>query len=148
MTAFFDADKSLRTFPTTRAAYSDRTSWMMSEMSALAYLKFEGQDRFGEVFDLVRTLGKRVLEKETGKDLSAQIEALETRLQQYITDQIGPPPHHPRVVPRSTTLSVPPASFWSRPSTKAALRRFSQNGHPTRSPSSPSVALKPIAGRT
>lgn len=95
MTAFFDADKSLRTFPTTRAAYSDRTSWMMSEMSALAYLKFEGQDRFGEVFDLVRTLGKRVIDKEIGKDLSAQIEALETRLQQYITDQIGPPDSPP-----------------------------------------------------
>ena len=91
MTTFFDADGSLRTLPTTRAAYSDRTSWMMSEMSALAYLKFEGQDRFGEIFDLVRTVGKRALKKKTGKDLSAEISALEVRLQQYITDQIGPP---------------------------------------------------------
>ena len=91
MDAFFDADKSLRTLPTTRAAYSDRTTWMMSEMSALAYLKFEGQERFSEVLDLVRTLGKRVLKKRTDETLSTELRALEQRIQQFITSQIGPP---------------------------------------------------------
>ena len=46
MNDFFYAPENVTTLPTTRAAYSDRTAWMMSEMSALAYLKFEGEERF------------------------------------------------------------------------------------------------------
>lgn len=30
--------------PTARAAYSDRTAWLMAELSLLAYIKFEGSD--------------------------------------------------------------------------------------------------------
>ena len=39
---YFNTPQALLKLPTTRAAYSDRTAWVMSEMSALAYLKFEG----------------------------------------------------------------------------------------------------------
>ena len=34
--------KELLKPPVGRAAYSDRTAWLMAEMSRLAYLKFEG----------------------------------------------------------------------------------------------------------
>ncbi len=30
--------------PVNRAAYSDRTAWLMAELSDMAYLKFEGRD--------------------------------------------------------------------------------------------------------
>jgi len=36
--------KDLLNIPTRRAAYSDRTAWLMAEMARLAYLKFEGDD--------------------------------------------------------------------------------------------------------
>ncbi len=80
MNEFFDAPANLRTLPTTRAAYSDRTAWMMSEMSALAYLKFEGEERFKEVLDLVRAVGLRALRKRGGKDIAAQLYDLEARV--------------------------------------------------------------------
>ena len=35
--------KELLQPPVGRAAYSDRTAWLMAEMSRLAYLKFEGK---------------------------------------------------------------------------------------------------------
>lgn len=38
---YFDNEKLMRP-PTSRAAYSDRTAWLMAEMSRLAYYKFEG----------------------------------------------------------------------------------------------------------
>lgn len=42
MDTYFDAPRRLiESLPTKRAAYSDRTAWLMSEMSALAYLPFE-----------------------------------------------------------------------------------------------------------
>ena len=89
MSEFFNAPANLQTLPTTRAAYSDRTAWMMSEMSALAYLKFEGEERFAEILDLVRTLGKRALKKRADNQLPAQLQALEGRLKKYIDSHIG-----------------------------------------------------------
>jgi len=41
---YFEASKAMMKLPTTRAAYSDRTAWMMAEMSALAYLPFTPTD--------------------------------------------------------------------------------------------------------
>ncbi len=49
--------KELLQPPVGRAAYSDRTSWLMSEMSRLAYLKFEGKDNvIGNVVDALADL--------------------------------------------------------------------------------------------
>ncbi len=43
--AVFD-EKSLLAAPVRRAAYSDRTAWLMAAMSELAYFKFEGGEDF------------------------------------------------------------------------------------------------------
>lgn len=75
--------------PTFRAAYSDRTAWLMSEMSKLAYFRFEfdGQDmlldfakRFSGLTDitkiksLLEELVRTSIEKTTlGKEALAQI---------------------------------------------------------------------------
>ena len=44
----FDA-QSLLASPTRRAAYSDRTAWLMAAMSELAYYKFEGESTFADL---------------------------------------------------------------------------------------------------
>lgn len=36
-------NEDLLTPPTRRAAYSDRTAWLMAQFSKLAYEKFEGE---------------------------------------------------------------------------------------------------------
>lgn len=95
MDAFFAAPKNLQTLPTTRAAYSDRTAWMMSEMSALAYLKFEGDRSFHEILGLIRALGERGLRRKGGKELSVQIKVLETRVLEYIDQRIVTPSGRP-----------------------------------------------------
>lgn len=55
MRNYFD-DKRLLGIPTKRAAYSDRTSYLMAEMSRLAYLKFEGGNNVSEMVDKVKAL--------------------------------------------------------------------------------------------
>ena len=50
------ANKALMTPPTKRAAYSDRTSYLMAEMSRLAYFKFEGGNNVDEIITQVREL--------------------------------------------------------------------------------------------
>ncbi len=42
-----------KSVPTARAAYSDRTAWLMAEMSNLAYLKFEGD--WSQILDTMAT---------------------------------------------------------------------------------------------
>ena len=63
MRNYFD-DKGLLGVPTKRAAYSDRMSYLMAEMSRLAYFKFEGGDNVSEMVDRVKALfpGHRNLE--------------------------------------------------------------------------------------
>ena len=95
MDAFFDAPPNLQVLPTTRAAYSDRTAWMMSEMSALAYLKFEGDKSFHEILGLISALGERTLRKKGGNELSLQLKTLETRVLEYIDQRITTPPGSP-----------------------------------------------------
>ena len=46
-------NKSLLKPPVTRAAYSDRTAWIMSEMSRLAYFKFEGDMDLANLSDML-----------------------------------------------------------------------------------------------
>ena len=59
----FDA-KELLEPPVGRAAYSDRTAWLMAEMSRLAYLKFEGRAAVREslVNDLAELTDKAAIE--------------------------------------------------------------------------------------
>jgi len=51
---YFD-NKSLLKPPVSRAAYSDRTAWLMAEMARLAYFKFEGSI---DIDDVAATLTK------------------------------------------------------------------------------------------
>lgn len=55
MRNYFD-DKRLLGIPVRRAAYSDRTSYLMAEMSRLAYFKFEGGNNVSEMVDRVKEL--------------------------------------------------------------------------------------------
>ena len=50
------ANEALLTPPTKRAAYSDRTSYLMAEMSRLAYFKFEGGNNVADIITQVREL--------------------------------------------------------------------------------------------
>lgn len=50
------ANQALLESPTKRAAYSDRTSYLMAEMSRLAYFKFEGGNNVSEIIEQVREL--------------------------------------------------------------------------------------------
>ena len=50
------ANDALMTPPHKRAAYSDRTSYLMAEMSRLAYFKFEGGHNLDEIITQVREL--------------------------------------------------------------------------------------------
>ncbi len=49
-------NEALLESPTKRAAYSDRTSYLMAEMSRLAYFKFEGGNNVDEIITQVRGL--------------------------------------------------------------------------------------------
>ena len=88
MNDFFATPASLQTLPTTRAAYSDRTAWMMSEMSALAYLKFEGEEGFKEVLDGIRLVAEGALKRRGGTEVASQLRELEARLTQYIDTRL------------------------------------------------------------
>ena len=49
-------NETLLESPTKRAAYSDRTSYLMAEMSRLAYFKFEGGNNIDQIIKQVREL--------------------------------------------------------------------------------------------
>ncbi len=55
---YFDK-KDLLTSPVSRAAYSDRTAWLMAEMSRLAYFKFEGDDALETLADNLMKLNNK-----------------------------------------------------------------------------------------
>lgn len=55
MNNYFSNEALLET-PTKRAAYSDRTSYLMAEMSRLAYFKFEGGNNVDEIIRQVKEL--------------------------------------------------------------------------------------------
>ena len=55
MRTYFD-DPGLLGIPTKRAAYSDRMSYLMAEMSRLAYFRFEGGNNVSEMVDRVKAL--------------------------------------------------------------------------------------------
>lgn len=55
MSTYFTSKDLLET-PSKRAAYSDRTSYLMAEMSRLAYFKFEGGNNIEDVLEQVKGL--------------------------------------------------------------------------------------------
>lgn len=89
MSQYFDAPESLKKLPTTRAAYSDRSAWMMSEMSALAYLPFEGDNRFKVLLKVISNATKHAQEKRNGTELSKKFKALEIQVKNYIDQKLG-----------------------------------------------------------
>ena len=68
-------NESLLISPTKRAAYSDRTSYLMAEMSRLAYFKFEGGSNINEIIEQVRTMLPQ----------SQKLVALETLIKSQVT---------------------------------------------------------------
>lgn len=50
------SDAGLLKTPSRRAAYSDRTAYMMAEMSRLAYFRFEGGNNLTDILDSIRKL--------------------------------------------------------------------------------------------
>ena len=89
MNAYFDAPEKLKTLPTTRAAYSDRTAWMMCEMSALAYLPFEGENRFRGIFTAIGGIAKAAKLRKDGGELADQINTLQDELKRHIDERLA-----------------------------------------------------------
>ena len=55
MQSYFSNAELLKT-PGKRAAYSDRTAYMMAEMSRLAYFRFEGVQNITEILESIKEL--------------------------------------------------------------------------------------------
>jgi triacylglycerol lipase len=55
MQSYFSNSNLLKT-PGKRAAYSDRTAYMMAEMSRLAYFRFEGGRNIAEILESLKKL--------------------------------------------------------------------------------------------
>lgn len=66
----FDRGKLLKA-PVRRPAYSDRTAWLMSAMSELAYYKFEKIDAIGE---MVEDIAKGFLEDKSSATIRMRVE--------------------------------------------------------------------------
>ena len=89
MNAFFDAPQHLQALPTTRAAYSDRAAWMMCEMSELAYLPFEGENRFRSILTAIDGIAKVAKLRKDNGEISKQIEALRSDLKRHIDQKLA-----------------------------------------------------------
>ena len=76
----FDAT-SLLASPTRRAAYSDRTAWLMAAMSELAYYKFEGESTFA---DLVSDLAGISSASDIETRLRSFLESLEKSAEDHL----------------------------------------------------------------
>lgn len=95
MSEYFDAPEELKRLPTTRAAYSDRSAWMMSEMSTLAYLSFEGDNRFKDILGMISKVTKVARQRKNGKDVAELVEALEKKTISYIDSKLDTDPAEP-----------------------------------------------------
>ena len=86
---YFEAPEAMKKLPASRAAYSDRTAWMMAEMSALAYLPFEGEKKSlnSEVRMITGTIKTLFWAKKT--DIVDEIAGLEQRLKEYIDSRLA-----------------------------------------------------------
>ena len=88
MKEYFDALEKLRQLPTTRAAYSDRSAWMMSELSALAYLPFEGENQFKKLLDMISRTARLARRRRGESVLASRFESLEDTIRRYIDQQL------------------------------------------------------------
>lgn len=85
---FFD-DSDLVRPPLKRAAYSDRTAWLMAEMSRLAYHQFEGGRTLAELaLELSRADGPDQI-KHILEGFITEVAASETSGRQYLIDQLA-----------------------------------------------------------
>jgi len=75
----FNQSENLLRPPTARAAYSDRTAWLMAELSALAYLQFESKNDKHQKAQLLATL------KEGGFTRTKFFNAPKTGTQAFLT---------------------------------------------------------------
>ena len=66
------AEKSLLAPPVKRAAYSDRTAWLMAELSRLAYERFEGS---ASMQDLAKSLSALTASDDIQKRIEAWLDA-------------------------------------------------------------------------
>ena len=89
MSEYFNAPPQLKSLPTTRAAYSDRSAWMMSEMSALAYLSFEGDNRFKDLLGMIAKVAKVTRQRRSGIETAGVVQALEKEIKAYIDARLS-----------------------------------------------------------
>lgn len=89
MNDYFKAPAKLKKLPITRAAYSDRAAWMMSEMSALAYLPFEGDNRFKGLIGAIGKAARHATQRRGAPEVSNQFKALEKDGKDYIDQQLA-----------------------------------------------------------
>jgi len=64
-------EKSLLSSPISRAAYSDRTAWLMAEMSRLAYFKFEEENAKTILSTYLGEAGFKIIDTFNEKDTQA-----------------------------------------------------------------------------
>lgn len=63
MKRFFEHDKLVKSLPIKRAAYSDRTAWLMSEFSRLVYERLPNEQEMENVLDLILSSVKKNMRK-------------------------------------------------------------------------------------
>lgn len=86
---YFQGSDKLKTIPNSRAAYSDRTAWLMCEMSALAYLPFEGENPLGKQIKTITGVIKLACKAKKAEEMASRISDLEKRLMTYIDQKTG-----------------------------------------------------------
>lgn len=73
-------NKDLLAVPAKRAAFSDRTAYLMAEMSRLAYFKFEGGSDIEDIIEQVRKLFPKHNNRTVLESLAMLVEVLLTPL--------------------------------------------------------------------
>ena len=86
---YFRGSDKMKAVPTSRAAYSDRTAWLMCEMSALAYLPFGGENPLSKQIKTITGVIKFACKVKKADEMAAKISSLEDRLMAYINQQTG-----------------------------------------------------------
>ncbi len=86
---YFQVPKKMMVVPTSRAAYSDRTAWLMCEMSALAYLPFDGDSSLAKEIKNITGVIKFACKVKKAEQMAAKISALEDSLMKYIDHKTG-----------------------------------------------------------
>ena len=86
---YFQGPEKMKAIPTSRAAYSDRTAWVMCEMSALAYLPFEGENPLSKEIKTITSLVKLACKARKKEEMAARISDLENRLMTYVDQKTG-----------------------------------------------------------